>query len=653
VAVLAPGALIIAFGFSNGGYFPGAVAVVSTLLVAGLVLHLTVADRPLAGLGALPLVGLAALALLALWTLASGSWSDAGGRALLEYDRALLYVLAFAAFAMLGSSPERLRWLVRGLLAGIVVVCVSGLISRTLPDVWSVTPSIANDRLSYPLGYWNALGLLTALGILLSVALTTDAREARVTRALAAAALPLLAATLLLTFSRASIALTIAAVPLLLVLGRPRALLGGLLAAAPATAVALVVAYDADLVASDRPTSAAATAQGHDLALVLVLCAVVAGGARWLLTRSDARLDAAIPRPRLPAAARRPGLLAGAAAGIVVVLAAIAIAAGAPGELSDQYDRFVEGNRVQETDGDLRTRLTQVGNNGRIQQWRVARDAFSDEPLRGTGAGTYALQWDHDRPEYYQVRDAHSLYLEVLGELGIVGLLLLVAALLAVLVAFAVRTRGPDRMLGAALLTCGLVWAVHAGVDWDWEMPAVTLWLFAAGGLAAAAPAGVRRHGLRGADLPGAARVVAGLGVLLLAIVPVRIWLSEHALRDSARAFDAGDCPRAIDRALDSTAALGDRPEPFVLLGYCDVRIGQPQLAIRAMTRAISEDPGNWQPHYGLALVRASAGQDPRPAIRVARRLNPLEDLPRQAEERFDTNDPRTWRRRAKEARLP
>ncbi len=56
-----------------------------------------------------------------------------------------------------------------------------------------------------------------------------------------------------------------------------------------------------------------------------------------------------------------------------------------------------------------------------------------------------------------------------------VGALLLVAALLTILWGFAARARGDDRPLYAALLAAGLAWACHAGVDWDWEMPAVTL----------------------------------------------------------------------------------------------------------------------------------------------------------------------------------
>ena len=78
------------------------------------------------------------------------------------------------------------------------------------------------------------------------------------------------------------------------------------------------------------------------------------------------------------------------------------------------------------------------------------------------------------------------------------------------------------------------------------------------------------------------------------------------------------------------------------------------ELAIGAMRSGIDRDPENWELYYGLALVRANAGRDPRPAARQALRLNPHGALPRRAVRRFGTtSDPRKWKRRAQRARLP
>ena len=60
----------------------------------------------------------------------------------------------------------------------------------------------------------------------------------------------------------------------------------------------------------------------------------------------------------------------------------------------------------------------------------------------------------------------------MLAETGPVGLSLLLVALCAPL---AVALRARRRALGAAACGAYCAFLVHAGVDWDWEMPAVTL----------------------------------------------------------------------------------------------------------------------------------------------------------------------------------
>ena len=642
---LVPGIFVLGFAFASGGYQPGPVAAGATALAALLILRAALARQPWEGLSVGYVAGAAALGLLSAWTLLSGRWSDAPARALVEYDRVLLYLLGFLVVGAVGRTPDRLRWALRGIAAAAFVVCLCGLITRLAPDLWPVDPSPEVERLSYPMGYWNALGLLAAIGSVMTFAITADDREAPVARVLAAAALPVLGATLLLTFSRGAIAAGAIGLIALIVVGRPRALLGALLVAVPAVGAAVASAYGADLLATKDPTTAAATAQGHRVALVVAVCAVLAAAARAALLPLDRRMQRLV----LPAALRRPAARWGAGVGVAAAALAAIVAVGAPGAVSRQYERFMAADSItQAEEGRLRGRLTDPSNSGRVLQGRVALRAFRNEPVRGEGAGTYALQWDRHRPYTYQVEDAHSLYLEILGELGIVGLVLVLAAIILVLVGFAARARGPDRVVGAALLAAGVAWALHAGIDWDWEMPAVTLWLFAAGGLALAAPAG-RHAPLRATP---AIRIVVAIVCLLIAIVPARMFLSERPLRESARAFAEGDCATAVDRALDSSEMLDVRPEPFILLGYCNVRLGRSGLAVRAMRNAVRRDPGNWEGHYGLALAQAVAGDDPRPSLRAAGRLNPEEPLVVRTW-RLLGDDPDAWSRRALQARLP
>ena len=188
----------------------------------------------------------------------------------------------------------------------------------------------------------------------------------------------------------------------------------------------------------------------------------------------------------------------------------------------------------------------------------------------------------------------------------------------------------------------------HAAIDWDWEMPATGLWLFALGALALARPPGVRS-----VSPPNLVRVAISVGVLALLVTPASMALSQRRLDASVEAFRANDCGRAVDTALAAIKAVPARPEPYQLLGICDARLGEEDLAVNVLDTAVSKDPGDWSSWYMLGLVRAVAGEDPRSAIEQASRLNPREPLVLAAIDSFGSGGPRKWKRRALKARLP
>ena len=634
-----PGALGLYLGFSSGGFFPGPSAVAAAGLLFALALRTSVAARPFEGLGWTVGVAAGALALLAAWTLASASWSDAPARALLEYDRTLLYLAAILLLGSVGWTAGRLRLALYGVLAAIVAVCAVAFVTRVLPDTFPADPGIAPERLEYPLGYWNALGLVSGFGIVGCAHLAASAGERAVVRVAGAMALPLLVSTLLLTFSRGAIAVSIAGLLLYACLVRERLLLTATAASAVPVAAAAVATYRADLLGSDRPTSAAAVEQGADLAVVVLAATLAAGALRWLLLRADRRLML-VP----PGRWRTPARLI-AASGVTLAVAAFLVAGG-PGELSRQYDNFVEGDRIPVDT--QRERLTQVGNDGRLDQWEVALDAAAEEPLHGTGAGTFATLWRQERDRPVVRHDAHSLYVETVAELGLVGLGLLLTAIVALLLGVARRVRSTDRALFAVVLSLGAMWALHAGLDWDWEMPALGIPVLALCALAVArAPTGAE------APAGGVGRIVPALIALALSVTPVSVALSQHRLDESVRAFLAGDCRRSVSRAIDAAAVLPVRAEPFQVMGFCDARSGQYELAARVMRNAVRLDPDNWEFHYSLAIVLAAGGRDPRPDLRAARALDPESALLDEAWRRFRGDDPKVWQRRARGAPLP
>lgn len=593
--------------FRAGGFFPGQVGLVGLTLCLGLVIRITVARRPFAGWSPALAIASGALALLAVWTLASASWSDSPVRALTEFDRTLLYalvlVLTGSAVARVGDLAVLLRWTA----AAFAAVALAGLLTRLAPGTFPIGAGYLPERLAFPLTYWNAMGIACALCVLFAFHLSASGREPRVVRILAAAAIPVAAVSLYLTFSRGAIWVLPVGIVLYVLCAQARGLLSAAIAAVPA-GVAVWVAYGAEMLARADYDTAAAAPEARRVGLTVAACCAAAAGIRALLLFLDSRVE----RVRLPRWARPVYVT-----GVLVVLVAGALAVNAPSRARDAVDTFRQGSSLNVTD--LRDRLSSPVDNGRIEHWRVAREGWRESPLHGTGAGTYRLLWERERDTPFKVVDGHSLYFETLSELGVVGLALLVIVLGTIFVGAAWRLRGPERHAYALMLAGGVMLAAHAGIDWDWEMPALFIWLFGAGGVALAA------RSPRLGEIGYTPRIVAGLAVLVLAITPALIWWSQGPVDDAGRAWNARDCTTTIDRALTATERFGARPEPWLLLAYCDTRLGDYTLARRAVEAARERDPNNWQPVYAQAIVYGVSGADPLPYAERALRMNPLE----------------------------
>jgi hypothetical protein len=614
--LLVPGALTAYLAFRTGGYYAETSSSVLVLLAAGVAVHVLAVRRPLAGLSAPLVVAGVAMALLVVWTWLSAGWSDAPGRAVLESQRTSLYLLALVLFGAAVRRRGGMSVAVGGVALAIVGVCAAGLATRLYPDVFDVATTMSSSRLSFPISYWNSLGLFAGVGLVLSLHFACHDRSRVPSRMLGAAGVPIAVTTIFFTFSRGGAAAAAVGVVAYLLLGRPRGAAAGLIATVPATLLTLRSAYDADLLGTFENTTAAAAAQGHDVARTLIVACLAAALFRLALVPLDSRL-ARIPAPG--PAGRKAVIVA--AAVLALVAGAAALTLDAPDRIERAYDSFTEG----EQGDDARTRFRNVAIGGRKDHWDVALDTYRDHRLAGAGAGTYELQWLAARPDPSETAEAHSLYIEMLAELGIVGLLLIATAIVAILAGLLWRARGRRRPVYAALFAVTLMWALHAGVDWDWELPAVSLWVFALAGVGLANGTAGQRGPRPRAALPR--QIAFALVCLLLGVTGVRAAISDAALDDARTAMDDENCALVKKNALQSASALGSRAEPFELLGYCELEAGRERAALRAMREAASLDPGHWRYRYGLALARGAAGRDPRQDLRIARRLNPLGEI--------------------------
>src|SRR3954452_23882963 len=241
--LLLPVLLVLYFSFHAGGYFPRQVAIAGLVVTQVLILFLLLTNNPFERLSWPAVVVTVSMALFAGWILLSQLWSDSPARSILEFDRALMYLVALLLFTFIGGRPERLRFATRIIALAIAIVGICALITRLAPDVWPTEPNLQNNRLSWPLTYWNALGILAAFGVVLCFHLACSRNEPRVVRVLGAAAVPVLATTVFFTFSRGPMAAGIVGLVAYVIVARPRALLTGALATVPTTLVALKTAY--------------------------------------------------------------------------------------------------------------------------------------------------------------------------------------------------------------------------------------------------------------------------------------------------------------------------------------------------------------------------------------------------------------------------
>jgi hypothetical protein len=462
-----------------GGYFPDAY-VTAGAIVFGTLAVVLVVHRPSYAVSTHALAGFGALAALAAWTGLSATWSLAPDAAVDAMQRALLYAGLFALGLVAVGSGRYARHLVWAALLAMAVVCGAGLLSRLAPDLVSTgpPPAIAGFRLQGPLSYWNAFGAMSATATVLALGLAADARAHPLARAGAAAGSVALFVAMYLSLSRGAWLAFFAGLAVLAVLSVQRWSLLLTAASAGGPAVLAVLALRAHSRIVDGPLDAGA---GHAYALELALLAAVAGALTWAVAtgrRSPVFMDN-LRR------AGRPAALALGAAAVVFAVAAYAVKAGdlegwtasrlddGSAWVSRQWREFMRPATFSESGT---ARLT-TARGTRSDLYRVAIDGFEAHPLRGAGAGSYEILWTRDRRVDEQVRNAHSLELETLAELGLVGAVLL-AGFLATLASAAVRSRRRPGALGraqvAAVSAACAVWVAHAAVDWDWEVSAYT-----------------------------------------------------------------------------------------------------------------------------------------------------------------------------------
>jgi UDP-GlcNAc:undecaprenyl-phosphate GlcNAc-1-phosphate transferase len=560
------------------------------------------------------LAALAALAGLWLWSLLSTTWAESADQAMTEANRWLLYAALFAVVVLL-LRDDRLSRVVIGAATGAIVAL--GLYLALRMALGGGSALFLGGRLNQPLGYVNGQAAYLLLGVWPLVALA-ERIERWAVAGLALAGATLLVGLVVLSQTRAVVpaVLVSAVVIVALVPGRGRRV-WALLAIAAGVAVAigpLLEVYSSTT--GSTPTDAVL-----QTAAVALLGAAALAGAVWagacLVWRGVA--------PKAPRALRRAGAVAPFALAAVAAALAVGSVQDPSARLEREYRNFVqlEGNRGGES------RFVSGGGN-RYDYWRIAWKQFAADPLYGIGTGNYDRTYFLERRTGEDIRQPHSIQLQVLGELGLVGgaaLAVFVVAVLAGLWRRSRRSAGRDgHFLAVAAGGMFIVWLTHTSVDWLHVIPGVT-------GLALAAAAVLLAPWRAGAVAGRAGRrrvvtVAAAIVIVLGAVLVGRAALAER-YRSQGKELLVADPRAAVERA-DRSLALDDEALPtYYLKAAAYARLDDYPSARAVLLEATRREPHDFLSWALLGDLAVRRG-DIRLARRYygrAHRLNPR-DLP-------------------------
>jgi hypothetical protein len=604
--------LVLYLGFAGGGY---ALPVHSRVVIISAAWGLLPISRP----SRAGLLGLGLFAGFAAWTALGITWSISSGRSWQDLSLITCYLgILVLGLAIHREREEAVKHTVGAVASAIVVIAVVALAARLWPHLIPGSRALDRfgtvNRLAWPLDYWNGVAALMVLGIPLLLAIMTSARSVRA-QAAAGAAIPIVVLVGALTLSRGGVISCGVALLVFIALAHERLLKLASGAFAAGGSAALVAGTFHRHAIQGGLANAAEHRQVGGLVVAIVLVCAGVGVAQLgigLLARHSAPPQALTPSPQ-----RARVLLTISLA----VLLAVALAIHVPGKIDHLWRDFKNPKSSSVVSGPT-GHLSSTSGEGRYQYWVAGVDATSTRVLIGSGPGTYQLLWLPRAPFFSYVTNAHSLYVETYAELGLVGLVLLVAFFVVGIgcaLRIVVQRTGAERTRGAAITAALCAFAVFAAFDWIWQLPVLPACVLL---LLAAVLAPLRRS----ARLPRRAfsipLVVVGIAALIAISYPLA---TSNAIASSQAAFNAGDHLAALKDArnavsIEPDSAVAQIQLALVLESYHDY-----PAAVSAADDAVAVESQNWSNWLTLSRLEAEDGnaRASLAAYRRARMLNP------------------------------
>ncbi len=565
------------------------------------------------------------------WTALGITWSISSGRSFQDLALVTCYLgVIVLGVAIHRERGEALRHTTAAVATAIVVVAVLALSSRLWPHLFPASQQTAQflggarQRLSWPLNYWNALAALMAVGVPLLLAQATSARTLGM-QALATAAIPIVALCDALTLSRGGVIEGVVAVVVFIALAPER--IPKLATTAVAAAGSAVVVYGG----LHRHAIQQGLSNGaeHHQATTLVITTVLTCIGVGVIQLGVGLLSRHGTLPRLLTVSRaRARILSGAA---IVVLVGVALAAGAPHRLQHAWADFK--NPHSAISATSTSRFGSSSGEGRYQYWVAGVNSAKPHVLVGSGPGTYQLDWLPRAPIQSYVQNAHSLYVETYAELGLVGLVLLVAFFVAALIAVirvVARSAYEERTRAAAVAAALIAFLIGAAFDWLWQMPVVPVAVLLLLG-AALAPEARGDTPVRKAGLPTqVCAVVVGLACLVAIAFPLA---TSSAVTNSQAEASEGNLPAALTDAQSAVRLEPGSAEAQIQLALVYEAQRQHAQAVDAAASAVRDEPQNWSNWLVLSRLQAENGDAHAAVVSYlkAKSLNPQSSLFRQS----------------------
>ncbi|MFW6104316.1 MAG: O-antigen ligase family protein [Candidatus Bipolaricaulota bacterium] len=297
---------------------------------------------------------------------------------------------------------------------------------------------------------------------------------------------------------------------------------------------------------------------------------------------------------------------------VVLVLFVAYLFASAPGPLNSvvSYSATEEesdsGGVLAKVINPLVEELVEKGG-ARVEDWYIGLQMLKDHPIVGIGLGNYKIKFLEYRGEFLETErgkdfrgfiprgaQAHNEYVQFAAELGIIGLVAILVAIIILLINVFGRIgscdKGTTRILGLALIGGVIGYLVHSGVSFPAHLPASSFAFVTFLGLINSGAMGSSEYRMK---LSGLYRYLALLLIFALlitvAVFAYRDWKANVLMGKGKDLIQRGNYYLAKDR-LQKSLALDFQPrQTYYFLGVAEQQLGNEQKALEYLKKSINK----------------------------------------------------------------